>query len=258
MRIDKFTADIQARTGVSKVVQALLGISMMTNLLGAAIFLAQDHTVRTVLTPPNITKAFWVDGKALGPEYLEQMGIWVVQQYASFTPTSIDQQNNLLLKYVHPSIHGDLAIKFKIASQKVKADSVSRYFFPREVRISEKGNAVVFIGQQDMWIADKKVPESKAKAFLVSFQYDGQNTTIKELRETDPRNPFAPVSQEVLNQQTVSDDRSAGVNNQMQAEQADSTVNAKPQNVSTLPPAPAAPNPAQEAIASGQASISSR
>ena len=116
MRIDKLTADIQARTGVSKVVQAMLGISMLTNLIGAAIFLAQDHTVRTVLTPPNITKAFWVDGKALGPEYLEQMGIWVVQQYASFTPTSIDQQNNLLLKYVHPSIHGDLAIKFKIAS----------------------------------------------------------------------------------------------------------------------------------------------
>lgn len=256
MKIEKLTADIQARTGVTKTVQAMLGISMLTNVLLAGIFLGQDHSVRTILTPPNVTKTFWVDGKNLGPEYLEQMGIWIVQQYATFTPSTIDSQNNLLLKYVHPSIHGDLAIRFKMAAQKVKADSVSRYFFPREVRISEKANAVVFIGQQDMWIADKKVPESKTKAFLISFQYDGQNTTIKELRETDPRNPFAPVSQEQLNQLSSTDDRSSSVANQLA--QQPITEPLKQSEASSLPPAPSVITPAQEAIASGQAPIPAR
>jgi conjugal transfer pilus assembly protein TraE len=254
MHIDKLSSDIQARLGISKAFQGILAISLLSNLFISGAFLVQDHTVRTLLVPPTITKSFWVDGHELGPEYLEQMGLWVVQQYASVTPSSIDFQNSQILKYVHPTVHGNLAIRFKIAAQKIKADSLSKYFFPREVRLSEIGKMVAFVGVQETWIADKKVPDSVAKAYLVAFEYDGSNVTIKELRETNPDAPFDAPNEAYA---AVHD---AGVQDQMQNIERQSKTQTpqspalqqsllpiQQQGSSPLPPQPMPPNQAQSA-----------
>ena len=89
MLLDKMIADIQARAGIGKVFQLILAVSLLVNILLAATLLTMDRTVRTILTPPEINKTFWVDGRSLGPEYLEQMGVWVIQQFATVTPSSI-------------------------------------------------------------------------------------------------------------------------------------------------------------------------
>ena len=259
MLLSKLMADVEARGGVTRAFQMILGVSLLTNVFMAGAFFTMDRTVRTILAPPEISKSFWVDGRTLSPEYLEQMGSWVIQQYATVTPSSIDYQSNLLLKYVHPSVHGDLAIRFKIGSNRLKADNMSKIFMPREIRISEKGQSVALIGAQSTWIADKRVPTDEMKAYLVTFDYDGSRTFIKELRETSPLKPFDPpvaqanaeveaaMQQEAAAQAAAT--QAAGYQPATPAPLAPSPV---PAAGPGLPPAPQASNPAaKEALQSG-------
>lgn len=258
MLLKKLIADVEARGGVSKAFQMILGASLLTNVFMAGAFVTMDRTVRTILVPPEINKTFWVDGRSIGPEYLEQMGSWVISQFATVSPATVEFQSNNLLKYVHPSIYGDLAVRFKMGANRIKAENLSKIFTPREVRISEKGQSVAFIGLQTTWIADKRVPGDEMKAYLVTFDYDGSRVYIKELRETSPAKPFDP-----LNAQSVAEAEAA----QAQASAPASQISHPQENVnpattgalaplSGLPPAPPGSNAAaQETLQSGNTPI---
>lgn len=191
MKIEKLIEDMEAKAGIGKVFLMVLACSLITNILQAAGFVTMDKSVRTMLVPPEITKTFWVDGKQISPEYLEQMGQYIVMQYASVTPASIEAQNQNILKHVHPSVYGELDVRFKAGAQKLKAESMSRFFFPKEVRLAEKSQSVAFIGAVETWVGDKKVLTPEMKAYVVGFEYRDGRVTIRELREGDLQNPFA-------------------------------------------------------------------
>jgi conjugal transfer pilus assembly protein TraE len=252
MILENLIKDVEARAGVTKAFQFILGASLLTNVFMAGAYATMDRTVRTVLVPPEIKQSFWVDGRNISPEYLEQMGTWVISQFATISPSTIDFQNNSLLKYVHPSVHGDLAIRFKMGANRLKAENLSKIFLPREVRISEKGQSVALIGMQTIWIGDKRVSEAM-KAYVVTFEYDGSRVTIKELREASIQKPFdAPV-------------QTAGAEMAMESQQVALPQQATPiagdpviQNTTSisttgLPPAPLPPSSpaAQEALQAG-------
>ena len=188
------------------------------------------------------------------------MGSWVISQYATVSPQTIDYQNSVLLKLVHPSVSGELAIRFKMGANRLKQENMSKVFMAREVRISEKGRAVALIGTQITFIADKRVQGDEVKAYLVVFDYDGSRTFIKELRETSTVRPFDPpnASQAVEPEpsfqqptQVLSADQQAGYQSPTSTQ-----PDLPPQNASALPPAPLPNNPSvQEALQAGKGPI---
>ena len=249
MHVANLVRDIKAKTGFGLVLQLILMMALLGNILLAIAIVTMDRTVRTIFVPPEITKTFWVDGKKLGPEYLEQMGEWVVYLFATTTPASVDYKTSQILKYVHPSVFGELSIRFKAGSKRLKQENLSRFFLPREVRISESAQAVAFIGVLDSWISDKHLP-AEQKAYLVVFDWDGSHTTIKELRETDPKSPFEPMSEQAAAALAVSVEQSA-ISTLADGEPANpSPTQSAP---TSLPPAPPASSPAaQSALEVGQ------
>lgn len=259
MLLKNLMADVEARAGVTKAFQLILGASLLVNVFLAGAFFTMDRTVRTVIVPPEINKTFWVDGHNIGPEWLEQMGSWVISQYATVSPQTIEYQNSLLLKLVHPSVNGELAIRFKMGANRLKQENMSKIFMPREVRISEKGQAVALIGTQITFIADKRVQGDQVKAYLVAFDYDGSRTFIKELRETSPVRPFDPPSapptadSESVYQQPAqaTSDQQDGLRDAVTP--APAVPVAQTQSSAALPPAPQ-PNAAavQEALQAGR------
>ena len=269
MLLKNLVKDIEVRTGLGKAMQAILAIALLTNVLLAAVILTMDRTVRTIFVPPEITKSFWVDGRKLSAEYLEQMGDWVLYQFATVTPSSVEYKSEQILKYVHPSVYGELAIRFKAGAMRLKQENISRFFFPKEVRISEQSQAVAFIGPQESWIADKRLPGGDMKAYLVVFDWDGSHTTIKELRETDPKHTFEPMTEQALQASILSAQDSVinpavtrpVVDNpqhhysqpQPQPEPRNAALPAQPQN-SVLPPQPPAamPNESNTALQEGK------
>jgi len=249
MLVSNLIRDIESRTGMGKIMQAILCIALLTNVLLAAVLLTMDRTVRTLFVPPEITKSFWVDGRKLSPEYLEQMGDWVVYNFATVTPSSVDFKASQILKYVHPSVHGDLAIRFKAGSMRLKHENMSRFFFPKDIRISETAQAVAFIGAQESWIADKRLPGDAIKAYLVVFDWDGSKATIKELRETDPNRPFDAMTEQALESANVAAQQAA-----VRAPTPPQIPVAESVTKETWPPLPPMPNSqeTQTALQSGQ------
>lgn len=190
MRIDKLSDDIKARTGLGRAFQFMLVGSVMTNIMLAGSFMTIDKTQRTIMVPPQVSKSFWVDGQDLSAEYIEQMGTWVVDMFATVSPASVDYKNAQLLKMVHPGNYGELQLRFTAGAMRLKSENMSKVFMPREVRIDQPKKRVAFIGTQDLWIGDKKVSNGAATAYVVGFEFDGSYTTLRELRESSPTDPW--------------------------------------------------------------------
>lgn len=189
MLVSNISAELKAKAGLGKLFQGVLAASLATNILMAAGFAGFDKSVRTIFTPPQITKSFWVEGEELSPEYLEQMGLWVIDLFANVSPSSIDYKIAQILRYVDPAIHGELQLRFKAGADRLKAENISKVFSPRDVSISPSRQAIAFIGTQDVWLGDKKISTVQI-AYLVRFSNANGMTTIRELRETDPKKPF--------------------------------------------------------------------
>ena len=72
----------------------------------AALALRASGRERVVLLPPAVHKSFWVEQDRVSPEYLEQMGYFLLQLILNVTPQSIDHQSRLLLQYAAPAAAG--------------------------------------------------------------------------------------------------------------------------------------------------------
>ena len=190
MNPNKISADLEARTGIGKAFQFLLTGSVLTSLLLALyIFLHQDRD-RVVFLPPQINKTFWIESDRVSREYLEQMGLFIVQLAFNVTPVSIDYQNATLLKYAAPEAYGALEKAGRLAAERIKRDQVSTLFSPRSVLHDKKdGMRLAFMGSLTTYVTDKASPP-RPITVMVAFRYDGGRIVVSALKETSEHDPF--------------------------------------------------------------------
>jgi len=190
MRLNNLSADVAFRTGVRTFVQMMLLASLATNLLLAFAVATADRTHRETLIPPAINKSFWVDDRGASGEYIEQMGLFLLQLSLNNTPVSAEYNARLLLKYASPSSYGELERAMLTLAKQLKDSNASTVFSVRNVTVSEKTQAVAFGGVLTTYIADKRVSEI-SKTYLVRFANSAGRAFVSELRETDPKQPFS-------------------------------------------------------------------
>jgi conjugal transfer pilus assembly protein TraE len=186
----KIASELQVRTGISRALWLLLAASIASSLfLSAYVALRQDRE-RVVFMPPQIERGFWIEADQVSKEYLEQMGLFVVQLAFNATPASVDYQNAALLKYAAPEAYGALEKAGRLAAERLKRDQVSTVFAPRSVVHDKEGRPrVVFIGELVTYVTDK-LSGRKSVAILVEFRHSGGRTHITALRETSTDDPI--------------------------------------------------------------------
>ena len=189
MKLQQLSDDIAFRTGIKRAFQLFLAGSLLTNLLLAVALTMADRTHRETMVPPEIKKGFWVEDSKVSGDYLEQMGLFLVQLALSNTPISAEYNARTLLKYVGPASYGEIEKLLLGNAKRLKEDNASTVFAPIQVTASEKDNAVAFSGVFSTYISDKRVSQVQ-KDLLVKFGYSGGKVYILELRETDPKQPF--------------------------------------------------------------------
>ena len=185
--------DLEARANLKRSFQYILIASLATNVLLAAAYATADRSVREIFVPPEITQSFWVEGDKVSPEYLEQMGLFVVQLSKNVTPQSVDYQIAQLLRYAHPQSAADIERRAKAGALKIKGDNVSTTFSVRGVYLDGKTNRVAFGGFLDTWFGAQRVA-SIPKTFMVAFAPSGSKFFVKDLQETSEKDPFTPVA----------------------------------------------------------------
>jgi conjugal transfer pilus assembly protein TraE len=202
MKIETLSENLTARAGLSRSFQAILVVSLLSNLLLAfAVAGFSQRAEKTILIPPEIHKSFWVDGEKIDPPYLEQMATYSVQLFATFTPASLPYQNSILLKLVDPKAYPDLSVATKQNELRVSGQNLTQVFHPVEIQLRAETNTAVLVGSQNRFVGDKPLGGAARKAYLAQFAQTNGRITIIALRETSLTNPFSDLTDDHIRQQ---------------------------------------------------------
>lgn len=189
MNLIQRSNEIAFRTGIKTIFQVFLLGSFVMNLMLSVALVSADRTHRETLVPPEIKKTFWVDDHAVSPDYLEQMGTFLLQLALNNTPPNVEYNAKMLLKYAAPASYGELEKQLLMNAKALKDSNASTLFSPRAVSINEKDNSISYAGVLTTFIGDKRVSETQ-KNYLVRLRYSAGKIYVIDLRETDAKEPF--------------------------------------------------------------------
>lgn len=230
MNINQSARELEFRTGVKKFIWVFLAASMATNLILAVMAMSSKTTHRETLLPPDIQKTFWVDGEKVAPEYLEQMGKFLLDLALNNTPVNCATNRAALLKYVGSGSYAQVNVQQSANCKIIEQSRISMYFQISTVTINEAERQVVFAGSMSRWLNDKRLPERQS-AYRLKMGYSGGRIFLQEIVEVDMRNA------NLFGAEAVKKD----VVEQMQAEMAAAGAAAaeQPATAASAPSAPA-------------------
>lgn len=151
-------------------------------VLASSLMMIGKGTEKTIITPPVVSKTFWVDGDDISPEYVEQMADYFAGLALSANPNNVKYRHQLLLQYVSPGVHGPLKSELEYASDKMIRDGASQAFFPGGIRVNKteaalKGRLITTIGD--------KVTSEKAVNYIIKFKYDSGKLFVDKFQQID-------------------------------------------------------------------------
>jgi conjugal transfer pilus assembly protein TraE len=168
----------------------LMGAVVLVQVIVMARLIGSE---KTVLVPPEIKRSFWVSGKVVSKEYLEEMAYWYAGLALNITPIASDYQKNLFLEYAAPSEYGRLQAEMGARAEFLRKNNTATQFAVRNVTTDEKNRRVALSGMLHTWTSDKKAGERNA-VFMVGFKQMNGKLYVSDFKETSDRNLFGDAS----------------------------------------------------------------
>lgn len=162
------------------VLIALVEAIAISNLIGEA---------RTILVPPQIKQGFWVSANSVSKEYLEEMAYWYAGLALNVTPSGLNYQNELFLKYALPSEFGRLQTEMASRSDFLKKNQTSSQFSVENITVDDRNLRVALNGKLHTWVSDKRAGERNA-TFMIGFKYLNGKLYVSDFKETNRQDMF--------------------------------------------------------------------
>lgn len=177
--------------GADKIITGLaliVAIGVITDKLVNGI------QVREILLPPDISRPMWVSNSGqVSAEYLEDMGLFIIQLVMNTTPVSVDYQSKMLKKYVCAEGYGSIDSLIRSNTEKLKRDSATTVFSPRTVLSDPALGRVTMTGNISVLIGDKRMSE-EGKTYVLDFGNLSSKLCVKGLYEQKPNQPAAAAN----------------------------------------------------------------
>jgi len=109
--------DIQSVATALRRQQGITFTLVVLSLLLTINALTKQTTV--ILEPPSRSKTIAVVGEKVDGAWLEEMGAWVAHMILDASPHSIGWQQEQLLKWVHPSTHGQMQQEMAVQAKRL-------------------------------------------------------------------------------------------------------------------------------------------
>lgn len=188
MKIQSLRQEIESRTGLKLFHASLLIGSMLLSVLLALIVLFHQDRNRVLVVPPEISKTFWVENAQVSKPYLLQMGVFLAQLTYDVTPSSVDYDNSVLLKYVEPDAYGAVQKAALVSAEHLKQDQAATMFNIEEP-IYGQGMEIALQGHLNTYITGHLV-QSRPLVVMMKFSYRGGRLWLAEMKETKSDDPF--------------------------------------------------------------------
>jgi len=171
------------RNTVAGLCAILLGINAVQSL---CLFFRHE---RVVITPPQLSQGFWVEGNRFSPQYLEEMALHYAHFLLDVTEKTVLFQGEIILRYVVPESYGAFKAKLLEDEKQLKANHFSTRFAPSDVVISPEQLKVDVSGEMMSYVGDKKISQVR-ETYRLQFQSQSGRLLIKDftLLKSD-RNP---------------------------------------------------------------------
>lgn len=174
--------DIQSVATALKRQQGIAFVLAALSLLLTINALTKQTTI--ILEPPSRSKTIAVVGDKVDGAWLEEMGAWVAHMILDASPHSIGWQHEQLLKWVHPSTHGQMQQEMAVQAKRLIDTNASTVFWLQQLAPDVERQRVALVGQLDTYVNGVKVPgSSRTMSFLVQFEAKGGRMQIKEWKE---------------------------------------------------------------------------
>jgi conjugal transfer pilus assembly protein TraE len=133
---------------------------------------------RIIITPPQLTQGFWVEGNQFSPQYLEEMALHYAHFLLDVTEKTILYQGEILLRYVVPESYGAFKAKLLEDEKTLKKNTLSTRFYAVESKIIPETLTVEMTGDLMSYVADKRISQVRE-----TYQFRFQNQSGRLLIE---------------------------------------------------------------------------
>jgi len=134
---------------------------------------------RIIITPPQLTQSFWIEGNQFSPQYLEEMALHYAHFLLDVTEKNILYQGDILLRYVTPESYGAFKAKLLADEKQLKQDHLSTRFSPTDVVVYPERLAVELSGELMSYVADKKISQVK-ETYQIRFRNQSGKLLIED------------------------------------------------------------------------------
>lgn len=183
----RYLSELAEHTARGRVFALIALVLAASNLGLVAWAMSRDAVERTIVTPPVIERAFWVEDAAASPAYLEQMAVFLAQLALSYSPANVEHQGEVFLRYADPAAYGVLRTRWLEDTERVKRNRVASVFHPLEVRT--RGRRVAVLGELRTLVGSKQTDQRRA-AFRIDFALRSGRLFVTEFLEVDHADPF--------------------------------------------------------------------
>lgn len=152
-------------------------VLVLSNLfLALTVFFSSE---RIVITPPCLSKGFWVDSRQVSPEYLEEMALFFARQILDVSPASASYQRDVVLRYVAPSFHNALKKRLLEEERRAREEQLSTSFKPVQIKVDVKRLETFLTGDLISYVGGKNAGQVR-ETYIIQFQYQQGHLLITQ------------------------------------------------------------------------------
>lgn len=165
-----------------------IGILSLCLLLALSIIYRIAGTERTIITPPSVSKTFWIEDGRGSNDYLVQMSSFVAYLMLDVTPKSIEWKKDMLLKWCLPDNAGAIKTRQELEATRLKKLNASTYFQLQQLAPDEETQSVLLTGFLLTQVNGVKTSDVQ-KSYRADFIFRGGRVHLKDFKEVDRENP---------------------------------------------------------------------
>jgi conjugal transfer pilus assembly protein TraE len=175
----------------------VVGALLLIAAIEAMVIFRNLGAERTIVTPPNIEKSFWVSADGMSKSYLEQMAYWYSGLVLTATRYTGEYQKKLFLEHSSPDKLAQLTTEMTERLEYLNKNSASTMFTQQTLNADEKLMRVAIYGVLDTYVQDKRI-SSKPVIYVIAFKNLNGRIFVNEFKETNEKDIFgigAPAAQ---------------------------------------------------------------
>ncbi len=199
MKWNDISSTFASTTGLGRIFQFALVTLFCLNVGLSLKLLGKDAAPRTIVVPAHLTESFWVDDEQVSPEYLTQMGQFLVSLWVDVSPNSAEFQTDEFLRYVNPTYQGVIKERIKNYIASLKKNQQSNVFYPYQAIPDQKNSRLILRGTQKIFIG-KEAVKSEEVNYLLQFRYNAGKITLTGFCQTENEDLYAAKNPKICTQ----------------------------------------------------------